>query len=205
MGKFRMILAKLRRSRFGTTGLVSILLFLCLAAFIISCEKQLPIIEKAPDFELVNQDNETVRLSQFSDKVVAMSFIYVKCPMANMCPLTTKNFRRLQEALGDELGKNVMLLLVTFDPESDVPGVLKKYGQLYGADFDNWNFLTGSKAVIDKVCDDYGIIREKQEGGIIRHSMITFLIDQKANTRKMYIGNGWDPEDVKRTIIKLID
>ncbi len=195
----------MRMLRIRTATLVSILVFWCLAVFMTSCEEELPAIGKAPDFELVNQDNETVRLSQLSDKAVVMSFIYIKCPMANMCPLTTKNFRRLQESLGDELGKKVMLLLVTFDPESDVPGALKKYGQLYGADFSNWSFLTGTKEVIDKVCDDYGIIREVQAGGVIRHSMMTFLIDKKANKRKIYIGNTWDPEDVKESLVTLID
>lgn len=201
-----MMAARLNGSRMRIGTLVSVLVFWCLAAFISSCEEQLPVIEKAHDFELTNQDNKTVRLSELSDRVVAMSFIYVKCPMANMCPLTTKKFKRLQEALGDEFRDKVMLLLVTFDPESDDPGSLKKYGELYGADFSNWNFLTGSKEAIGKVCNDYGIIiRERQPGNIIPHSMITFLIDQKGNTRKEYVGNNWDPESVKEQIVRLID
>ncbi len=159
---------------------------------------------KSYDFELVNQDNEKIRLSQFLDKVVVMSFIYVKCSMANMCPLTTKNFRKLQESLGDELGKKIVFLLITFDPESDTSGAFKKYGQLYGADFSNWNFLTESKETIDKVCDDYGIIRERQEDSTFRHSMITFLIDEDNNVRRMYIANKWKPEDIKGDIITLL-
>ena len=185
--------------------LISILAVWCLAAVITACEKELPIIEKASDFELINQDNERVRLSQFRGKVVVTGFIYVKCPKPDMCQWTTKNFRILQESLGEELGKKVMFLLITFDPESDVPEALKAYGELFKADFSNWNFLTESKEVIDKVCDDYGIIKERQEDGTFRHSMITFLIDQASNVRKMYIGNEWESEDVKKDIITLLD
>lgn len=126
--------------------------------------------------------------------------------MANMCPLTTKQFKTLQESLGDEFNEKVMLLLITFDPEADVPEALKKYGELYGADFSNWNFLTGSQEAIDKVCNDYGIIvREREPGNVIPHSMMTFLIDQKGNTRKEYLGNNWEPESVKEIIVGLID
>lgn len=201
-----MVKTELRSLRVRGASLVSILVFGCLAILISSCKEQLPIIEKAPDFELINQDNKTVRLSDFSDRVVVISFMYIKCPMANMCPLTTKQFKMLQESLGDEFGEKVMLLLITFDPEADVPGALKKYGELYGADFSNWNFLTGSQEAIDKICDDYGIIvREREPGDVIPHSMMTFLIDQKGNTRKEYLGNNWEPESVKEHIARLID
>ena len=170
-----------------------------------SGEKQFPVIDKASDFELVNQNNEEIWLNQFLGKVVVLSFIYIKCPMPKMCPLTTKNFRRLQESLEDELSKNVVLLLITFDPDSDTPGALKKYGEMYGADFRNWHFLTGTKQAIDKVCDDYGIIHERQENGLIRHSVILYLVDQEQNVRKMYIANKWKPEEIKKDIMTLID
>ena len=161
------------------------------------------VIRKAQDFELTNQNSETIRFGSFSDKVKVMTFLYVKCPMPNMCPLTIKNFRRLQESL-EEYNKDTVLLSITFDPEVDTPGMLKKYGQMYWADFDNWHFLTGSKQTIDKVCEDYGIIHERQEDGTIRHSVITYLVDQRNNIRKIYIANEWKPEDIREDVITLI-
>ena len=161
------------------------------------------VIRKAQDFELINQNNETIHFESFLDKVKVMTFFYVKCPMPNMCPLTILNFRRLQESL-EEYNKNTVLLSITFDPELDTPGMLNKYGQMYGADFDNWHFLTGSKQDIDKVCEDYGIIHERQEDGTIRHSVITYLVDQRNNIRKIYIANEWKPEDIREDVITLI-
>ena len=120
-----------------------------------------------------------------------------------MCPLIIKNFRRVQEFL-EEYNEDAVLLSITFDPEFDTPGMLKKYGQMYSADFDNWHFLTGSKQTIDKVCEDYGIIHERQEDGTIRHSVITYLVDQRNNIRKIYIANEWKPEDVRKDVITLI-
>jgi len=188
--------------------LIALLVVCCVAAAVFytnkSTDKELPIIKKAPDFELVNQESEPIRLNQLLGKVKVASFMYVKCNMLSMCPTTTKNFRRLQESLGEEFGKNVVLLGVTFDPESDTPGALKKYGQLYGADFSNWHFLTGTKGAVEKVCEDYKIIHEREESGSIRHSMITFLIDRDNNVRRMYFANKWKPEEIKEDIIAIL-
>lgn len=167
-------------------------------------DKELKIIEKAHDFELINQNNQEISLNQFIGKIKVITFMYTSCNMPNMCPLTTVNLRSLQESLEDEYGKNVVLLTITFDPESDTPGMLEKYGQLYGVNFNNWHFLTGSKQDIDKVSNDYGIIHERQEDGTIRHSMIAFLVDQNDNVRKMYFANKWKPEDIKKDIITLL-
>jgi protein SCO1/2 len=203
------VILKQKGLRIKTLALIGLLaIFVISTAAFYACksgEKQFPVIDKASDFELVNQNNEEIRLNQFLGKVVVLSFIYIRCPMPKMCPLTTKNFRRLQESLEDELSKNVVLLLITFDPDSDTPGALKKYGEMYGADFSNWHFLTGTKQAIDKVCDDYGIIHERQENALIRHSVILYLVDQEQNVRKMYIGNKWKPEEIKKDIMTLID
>jgi protein SCO1/2 len=165
---------------------------------------EFPVVREAPDFELINQDQEKVRLSQFQESVKFISFIYIRCSMARMCPLTTKNFRRLQKLFREDQAKRVELMLITFDPQFDTPGALKKYGEMYEADFSNWNFLTGSEEEIDAVCENYEIIHEKQENGMIRHSIMAYLIDKQNNIRKIYIGNDWDPLRVKLDILSLL-
>ncbi|MEK7309268.1 MAG: SCO family protein [Planctomycetota bacterium] len=173
--------------------------------------QKLPVIERAPDFELINQDEQPINLSQFRGKVVVLSFIYVSCHMPKQCPMTTKNFKKLQELLGPGYADKTALLLISFDPERDQPGALKKYGELYGVDFRNWSFLTGSQETIDKVSADYQFIKEKETSPIsqpgdvqsYRHSLITFLIDQNTNIRKMYFGNTWVADDIKKDIISL--
>ncbi len=165
---------------------------------------KLPVIEKAPDFELINQNNQPVKLNDFSGKVKILTFIYVKCIMPKRCPLTTKNFRKIQELLPPELSDETVIMSITFDPESDTPEAMKKYGELYGADFSNWHFLTGSQEDIDKLCANYQIIHDKQDDGItFRHSLITFLVDKDNNIRKMYFANSWQPTDVIQDIKKL--
>jgi len=167
---------------------------------------ELPVLEAAPDFELVNQAGQSVRLSGFEDKVKVLCFMYVRCHIVTQCPLTTKNLKALQEMLNAGVRDRVRFLSLSFDPESDSPAALKKYGELYGADFGNWDFLTGDKTEVDRVCDTYQIIHEKQDDGspVIRHSVITFLIDEENNVRRMYFANAWKPEDVVRDVLALL-
>ena len=168
-------------------------------------EAELPVLEPAPDFTLVNQDDATISLHEFRGRPVVLSFFYVRCTDANVCPCTTKNVRRIQELCESIAGSGPVFLQVTFDPANDSPGKLRKYGELYGADFSNWHFLTGEKKVVDKVCRDYGIIHEDQEGGTIRHSAITFLIGPDMNIRRMYVANRWEPEQIHGDIMKLLE
>ncbi|MCP4397444.1 MAG: SCO family protein [bacterium] len=182
-------------------------IFVCIfsISWLSLCQAAENNLKPAPDFELIDQENNTITLSDLTGKVKILTFIYTRCHMPKMCPLMTKNFREIQKSLGDDNSKAVFLT-ITFDPETDTPETLKKYGQLYMADFTNWHFLTGDKTTITNVCDAYGIINDPQEKNImIRHSLITFIIDRENNIQKGYIGNEWNPLEVYEYITALIN
>jgi len=159
-------------------------------------------LKTAFNFELVNQDSQNIRLDQFQGKHVVLSFIYTRCGMPKMCPLTTKKFVQLQE-LGNSsgIGNRMVLLLVTIDPEFDIPGILKKYADMYNAKKENLHFLTGTVERINEVCQEFGIVNELQEWGQIQHSMITYLIDPEGYIKKFYVGQNWTPEELKKQIM----
>ena len=158
----------------------------------------------APDFQLTNQDDHPVRLSNFPGKVKVITFIYTSCPMRNMCPLATMNMQDLQASLGPK-NEQVVLITITFDPDKDSPRMLKQYGELYGADFANWHFLTGTTFEVDTVCEEYGIIHERQDDGTINHSMMTFLVDGDDRIRKFDVGNRWTAEELRTGVLSLVD
>jgi len=51
----------------------------------------------------------------------------------------------------------VQLLTITTDPEIDSPKVLRAYAKRYGAEFENWAFLTGDPAVLAQVWKNFGV------------------------------------------------
>ncbi len=60
-----------------------------------------------PNVILTTQDGESVRFFDdlIKDKVVAINFIYTTCP--DICPLETAQLVKVQNILGDRMGKEV--------------------------------------------------------------------------------------------------
>jgi protein SCO1 len=101
------------------------------------------------DVELVNQHGEAVRF--YSDlikgKVVIINSFFTTC--TSVCPPMNKNFARVQEALGDRLGRDVFIVSISVDPEHDTPARLKEYAAKFAAR-PGWHFLTGKKENVDR-------------------------------------------------------
>ncbi|MET4103302.1 cytochrome oxidase Cu insertion factor (SCO1/SenC/PrrC family) [Roseovarius sp. MBR-78] len=54
---------------------------------------------QAPSFELQDSEGNFVRLSDFSDKVVILHFIYANCP--DICPLHSEKIAAIQASIND--------------------------------------------------------------------------------------------------------
>ncbi|KZE31675.1 SCO family protein [Crenobacter luteus] len=79
------------------------------------------------------------------DKVVAINMMYVQC--SGVCPAMTANLRRVQQMLGQRLGRDVYMYSITLRPEQDRPQSLAAYAGLYRIEPDSgWLFLTGEPA-----------------------------------------------------------
>jgi cytochrome oxidase Cu insertion factor (SCO1/SenC/PrrC family) len=100
------------------------------------------------DVELINQNGEKMRFYSdlLKDKVVVINSFFSSC--SSICPPMNQNFARLQKALGDRVGKDVHLISLSVDPETDTPSRLKEYAEKLGAK-PGWHLLTGKKENID--------------------------------------------------------
>jgi protein SCO1/2 len=96
------------------------------------------------DVELIDQDGQKLRFysDALKNKVVVINTFFTTC--TNICPPMNRNFEKIQEALGDRLGKDVFLISITVDPQTDTPTRLKEYSRRFHAR-PGWMFLTGNK------------------------------------------------------------
>ena len=110
---------------------------------------------KLLDATLIDQEGQAVRFASeaVGDRIVAINFIYTSC--TTTCPLASATFKRLQEKLGERLGKEVWLISVSLDPVTDTPARLKDYAGRYKAK-PGWIWLTGRKAEVDQVLNGLG-------------------------------------------------
>lgn len=132
-------------------------------------------IGRKADFTLTDQDGRSVKLSAFAGKVVALDFIYTRCPLPDYCFRLSNNFGRLQKRFAGQ--DNLVLLTVTFDPVHDAPEELARYAKVWKADARKWHFLTGSPAEIQRVCGLFGVQYWPDEG-VFTHTLHTAVLDR---------------------------
>ena len=154
-------------------------------------EGQVPIGDSLPDFTLTDEAGHPLTLSAFRGKLVAVDFIYTRCPLPNVCPMLSANFARLQKRFGDE----ITLLSITLDPQYDTPQVLTDYAQRWHADPRTWHFLTGSSDEIRKVAGYFGVIFWPEEGAIT-HTSSTAIVDRTGRLAAMVEGSSFTSQQL---------
>jgi protein SCO1/2 len=107
-----------------------------------------------PDLQVVDQDGVKRRFYSdlIKDKVVILSFFYTSCP--SMCPVMADRLGKLQTNLGDRLGKDVFIVTVTRDPETDTPARLKAWARNVHIK-PGWTTITGDVQAIGKIVRDF--------------------------------------------------
>lgn len=115
------------------------------------------------DVLLVNQDGEKMRF--YSDllqgKTVIINSFFATCQ--GSCLPITRNLEKVQEALGDRLGKDARIISISVDPTVDTPAELKAFGKKFHAR-PGWYFLTGSKENVEFVLKKIGqFVPDKQD------------------------------------------
>ncbi len=157
------------------------------AAEYLSAQPPRPVLGSAvPDFSLTNQAGAKVSLASFRDQVVAIDFIYTRCPMPDVCPRLSANFRRLQRRFGNR----VTLLSITIDPLFDTPDVLARYAKLWNADVSSWHFLTGSVPEVEAVAKEFGMLYFAEEGSMT-HTSETLVIGRGGRLAGIVDGPGY--------------
>jgi protein SCO1 len=103
-----------------------------------------------PDLPLLDQDGKQIHFYRdlIQGKVVVINFIFTTC--TTICPPMAATFSRVQNQIGDRLGKDIYLISISVDPAVDTPQRLKAWGAKFGAK-PGWTFVTGNKPEMDQL------------------------------------------------------
>jgi protein SCO1/2 len=115
------------------------------------------------DVELTNQNGEKMRF--YSDliagRTVVINSFFSTC--VGICPIMAATYKRIQTALGDRLGRDVILISVTVDPENDTPARLREYAKSVAAK-PGWYFVTGKRENVEQALAKLGLrVAAKEE------------------------------------------
>jgi len=135
------------------------------------------------DFKLLNQNGDSVSLSNYKNKLLLVSFFFASCE--TVCP-TMNNY--IAQHIYKEFAKdtNVVFLSFTVDPRNDSAEVLLKYAKALNAG-NNWQFLTGSRAAIyDLAANSFKIPGAADEHNGLFHSNKIVLVDKQKRVRGVF-------------------
>ena len=147
------------------------------------------------EFELYNQDADTINLNDVDGKIYVADFFFTTC--GNICPKMTTQMKILHDFyLVDE---DIMFVSHTVYPEEDSVKVLRAYADKYLINSDKWLLLTGEKQVIyDLARKSYFAVLTEGDGGErdFIHTENFMLMDKQQRIRGYY--DGTLPEDMER-------
>ncbi len=170
----------------------------------LNSEPMLAVDQKVPDFTLVDQYRRQVKFSDWAGKVVAISFVYTKCSFPEYCFRLSNNLGLVAKRFADRMGRDLVLLTITFDPSTDSPDALAKYAQTWKASANGWYFLTGPTGEVKRVCLMFGM-NFWPEMGMLVHSMHTAVIDRQGRLVTNLEGNDFSADQLGNLIESVMD
>jgi protein SCO1/2 len=146
--------------------------------------------KKAPKFQLINQDGDTITNKDYLGKVYVAEFFFTTCP--SICPIMKDNLVEVQEEFKDI--QDFGIASFSIDPTHDTVEVLNTYAEDNGINHPNWNLLTGDKEEIYGLANGgfniYAGKNEEVPGGFA-HQGLFALVDREGyiRSRKDDYGN----------------
>ena len=139
---------------------------------------------RAPDFELANQDGETVSMRDLRGNPVVVTFLYTTCE--DTCPLQAQTVRG---AL-DQLGHDVPALAIAVDPPRDTPERAQAFLSEQRA-LGRIDFVLGTPAELKPLWEGFAI---RAQSVTEEHQARITLVDRKGFQRVGFPGSEATPE-----------
>jgi protein SCO1 len=151
--------------------------------------------DTVPDGVLIDESGKTRTLAEWRGHVVAVTFIYTRCPVPDFCPQMDRRFGEVQRMVAGDAGlrDRVHLLSISFDPDHDTPAVIAAHARKVGADPGIWSFLTGDRQSVTPLAARFGVNVMPGEAAPpdIVHNLRTSVIDAKGRLSVVFGGSDW--------------
>lgn len=154
-----------------------------------------------PDIRLQDQDGREFRLSDLQGRLVAVDFVYTRC--TTFCIVLGNTLQRLQADLDPaSLGREVLLLSISFDPERDTPERLRAYGRRFDAG-QAWRLArVRDPAELPAVLEAFGITVIPDGFGGYEHNAAVHIVDRAGRLSRIVDFD--DPSAARQAIEALL-
>jgi protein SCO1/2 len=162
--------------------------------------EMLRVGDPVPNFTLRDHRGQPFDFASTRGQVVAVNFVYTRCPLPEVCPRLSSHFARLQRRFTN----GVRLLSITLDPQYDTVAVLDEYAKRWRADGQVWQLLTGDFESVAKVAARFGMVYWPEQG-LLTHTSMTGVIDQQGRLRAIVEGSSYQAQQLGDLIERIRD
>lgn len=179
---------------------------------------ELPVVGPAAGGAILDEEGNALDLDDLlGEKITLLSFIFRTCDDSNGCPLSTMVLHRIGAKMkgSTELGDNLRLLTLSFDPEFDTPAVMKAFGEGFVDPNEpekqiDWRFLTSEsddhiRPILDSYQQTIVIDPALREGRrTFSHILRVYLIDREKQVRNIYNVSFLHPDILLNDVLTLL-
>jgi protein SCO1 len=153
--------------------------------------------DPVPDTMLTDHHGKRLSLADWKGSAIAVTFMYVRCPLPQFCPLLDRRFAEMQRLIAADawLRGRARLLSVSFDPDADTVERLAAHAAKHSADAEVWRFATAERQVVDRFAASFGVNVIRERDATITHNMRTAVIAPDGRVARIFEGSEWTARD----------
>lgn len=150
---------------------------------------KLPVLNSVQPFSFIRQDSVIVTQQDIKQRVYVAEYFFTTCK--GICPKMNKNMKLVYDRY--KADSNFLILSHTVNPENDSIPVLSQYAETFGAEPQNWWFLTGRKEALYKTARESYLLDDPKNSTVnideqFLHTQFFALVDRLGRVRGIYDG-----------------
>lgn len=183
------------------------LLYFLLALVLFSCSKKNEPLKPDSIYNLASewekQDGGKITFSDFHGKVIVTTMIFTSCKTA--CPKLTDEMRNISKKVGNVDPDEIQYVLISIDPETDTPEVMKAYLDLNKFDDKKWTFIRSTEAETRELANIMAVKYKEISPIEFSHSNIISVYSKQGTLAFQKEGLGTDNDALVNEIKKQLE
>ncbi len=115
-----------------------------------------------------------------------LSLVYTRC--TSVCPRTIAELRALER--DSQRSTPARFVLVSLDPEHDLPDTLRAFAEKHALDPARWTLLTPEPEALANLASALGVAWGPDAAGGVMHSAVIAIVDSLGDVRSRHVGLG---------------
>jgi len=153
--------------------------------------------------EFQDQDGNTAAFGErVNGEVTVLAFFYTRCENPRKCSLTISKLAKIQKAFS-RLNCQAKILAVTYDPEYDLPHLIKRFGADRGLKFGESCSLLRATSGHEEFLDGLNVQVNFADSLVNHHALELMILDRNGNLSEVYSRIQWDPDEIVNRVLDL--